>query len=61
MALVTVGGKVYEGNGRIEDLMRSWGFRPDAYIFIMEGTPVPSDIEVSDGESVDAVRVASGG
>ena len=61
MAIITVGGESIEGNGRIEDIMRSNGQRPGAFIFIMEGVPVPSDTEVGDGEKVDAIRVASGG
>lgn len=60
-AHVTVLGKVYEGNGKIDELMRSWGFYPDSFLYIMEGVPVPSDTEVFDGEKVDAIRVASGG
>ncbi len=58
---MTVGGKDYEGNGRIDSLMQSWGFYPDSYLYIMEGVPVPSDTVISDDEKVDAVRVASGG
>lgn len=61
MATITVGGTSIEGNGRIEDIMRSNDLHPDAFIFIMEGVPVPSDTEVGDGERVDAIRVASGG
>ena len=61
MAHVTVGGKDYKGNGRIDSLMQSWGFYPDSYLYIMEGVPVPSDTVISDDEKVDAVRVASGG
>ena len=61
MAIITVGGQRIEGNGKIEDIMRSNDQRPDAFIFIMEGVPVPSDTEGGDGERVDAIRVASGG
>ena len=61
MAIITVGGQRIEGNGKIEDIMRSNDQRPDAFIFILEGVPVPSDTEVGDGEKVDAIRVASGG
>ena len=61
MAHVTVGGKDYEGNGRIDSLMQSWGFYPDSYLYIMEGVPVPSDTVISDDEKVDAIRVALGG
>ena len=60
-AHVTVSGKVYEGSGRIDVLMQSWGFYPDSFLYIMEGTPVPSDTVIEDGDSVDAIRVASGG
>lgn len=61
MAVITVGGDRIEGNGRIEDIMRANDHHSDAFIFIMEGVPVPSDTEVGDGEKVDAIRVASGG
>ena len=61
MAHVTVSGKVYEGDGKIDALMISWGFYPDSFLYIMEGVPVPSDTEISGDEKVDAVRVASGG
>ena len=61
MASIKVDGEVFEGNGRIDDIMHSLGRHPDAFIDIMEGVPVPSDTEVGDGEKVDAVRVASGG
>lgn len=61
MAYVTVSGKVCEGEGRIDSIVMENGFHPDAYIYIMEGVPVPSDTTVSGDEKVDAVRVASGG
>ncbi len=61
MATVRIGGKDYHGDGIIQDLMTSWGHNPDAYVFIMEGVPVPDDTEISGDEFVDAVRVASGG
>ena len=61
MADVKVAGRSFSGNGRIDELMQSWGFYPDSYLYIMEGVPVPSDTVISDDEKVDAVRVASGG
>ena len=61
MAVIRVGGEDHEGDGVIADLMASWGFHVDAYLYIMEGVPVPSDTSVSGDEKVDAVRVASGG
>lgn len=61
MAYVKVGGEVREGEGRIDELMSSWGFYPDAYLYLMGGVPVPSDTRISGEEKVDALRVASGG
>ena len=61
MAHVNVSGKVYEGSGRIDELMQSWGFYPDSFLYLMAGTPVPSDTVVTDGDEVQALRVASGG
>ncbi len=37
------------------------GIRPDAYIFLIGGKPVPMDSEVPEEGEVHAVRVASGG
>lgn len=61
MASVTVSGKSYGGDGRIDDIIIGLGMNPDAFIYIMEGVPVPSDTVVSGDEKVDAIRVASGG
>lgn len=61
MAEIRIGERTIEGDGRIEDIMRSRGERPDAFIFVMDGVPIPSDTEVGEGERVDAIRVASGG
>lgn len=61
MARITAGGSVIEGEGRICDIMASAGLHVDAYLYIMEGVPVPSDTVISGDETVDAIRVASGG
>lgn len=61
MAHVKVNGEFREGTGRIDELMVGWGFHPDAYLYVMEGVPVPSDTVISDDDKVDAIRVASGG
>jgi len=61
MAHVNVAGEVREGNGRIDELMQSWGYYPDSFLYLMGGTPVPSDTVVTDGDQVEAIRVASGG
>ncbi len=61
MAYVRVGQERHEGEGRIDDLMRSWGFYPDSFLYLMDGVPVPSDTEITGGQEVEAIRVASGG
>lgn len=43
----------------IEDAMRASGRTPDSFIFLLDGRPVPMDIEPS--ADVRALRVASGG
>ncbi|MBQ8178894.1 MAG: hypothetical protein IJ026_00395 [Candidatus Methanomethylophilaceae archaeon] len=37
------------------------GLRPDSYLFLCDGTPVPMDSTVSPDSEVRALRVASGG
>lgn len=61
MARIRVGDSEVQGEGRIDEIMKSAGQNPDAYLFIMEGVPVPDDTEISGDEFVDAIRVASGG
>ena len=43
MARIRVGDSEITGDGRIDDIMKSSGHNPDAYLFIMEGVPVPDD------------------
>jgi sulfur carrier protein len=43
------------------DAMRSLGFTPDAFIFMVDGRPVPMDTPTTDGVLIKAVKVASGG
>ena len=45
----------------IADAVRSLGFAPDAFIFIIEGKPVPMDTLIGEGIHIKAVKVASGG
>ena len=61
MGEVTISGKKYEGNGKLEDLIRKWGFHPDSFLYVMEGVPIPADTEIVEDDKVDAIRVASGG
>jgi len=37
------------------------GLNPDAYLFVINGRPVPMDHPLVDGETVKALKVASGG
>jgi len=43
------------------DAVRSLGFLPDAFIFMIDGRPVPMDTPITDGAVIKAVKVASGG
>jgi len=45
----------------IEDAMISYGKHPDAFLFLINGRPVPMTTLLDDGVSVEALRVASGG
>jgi len=62
-AIITIGGREHDITCglMISDAVRSLGFVPDAFIFMVEGRPVPMDTHVADGMSVKAVKVASGG
>jgi len=45
----------------IEDAMISCGKHPDAFLFLINGRPVPMTTILEDEVSVEALRVASGG
>ena len=62
-AKVAILGKEYDAacGQTICDAVRSLGFAPDAFIFMMEGRPIPMDTPMTDGTVVKAVKVASGG
>jgi sulfur carrier protein len=45
----------------VEKAVRSLGRLPDTYIFILKGRPVPMTTTVSDGDVIEAIRIASGG
>jgi sulfur carrier protein len=45
----------------IEDAMISCGKHPDAFLFLINGRPVPMTTLLEDDISVEALRVASGG
>jgi sulfur carrier protein len=62
-AKVSILGKEHDvrSGSTICDAVRSIGFAPDAFIFMVEGKPVPMDTPIADGILVKAVKVASGG
>jgi len=62
-AKITVGGKEHNiaCGMTICDAMHSIGLLPDAFIFTIDGRPVPMDTQMADGMSVKALKVASGG
>ena len=45
----------------IEKAMISLGRHPDAFLFFVDGKPVPMTLTIADGMEVSALRVASGG
>ena len=40
---------------------RGAGLNPEAFVFIVDGMPIPMDSPIGDGVVVKAIRVASGG
>ena len=49
------------GNVTIEEAMLSFGRYPDAFLYLLDGRPIPMTTPITDGMSVEALRVASGG
>jgi sulfur carrier protein len=45
----------------IENAMISAGKHPDAFLFLLNGRPVPMTLVPEDGMYIEALRVASGG
>ncbi|MDR1690442.1 MAG: hypothetical protein LBR42_01185 [Candidatus Methanoplasma sp.] len=62
-AKVELGGKEHTASVGIAigDAVRSIGYAPDAFIFMVNGRPVPMDMPVADGMIIKAIKVASGG
>ncbi|MBO4348508.1 MAG: hypothetical protein J5812_02925 [Candidatus Methanomethylophilaceae archaeon] len=63
MTVMRIKGSVQEiaSDITIAEAATSCGIRPDAYIFLIGGKPVPMDTRVPEEGEVRAVRVASGG
>ncbi len=51
---------VVEGEKRYSDVLRDLGINPETVVVVKDGTPVPTDDFVEDGEIV-IMRVISGG
>ena len=60
---VEISGNVIqaEAGETIEALMRRSGIIPDAFLFLINGKPVPMDMPIEDGMNIRAIKVASGG
>ena len=63
MSTITVSGKEIETavGLTIEENILKAGLLPDAYLYIMDGRPVPMDTKVEDSMQIRAIKVASGG
>lgn len=61
MARLDFGDACIEFEGRIDEAVRSCGRFVDAYVYLVDGRPVPSDSSYSGEVTVSAFRVASGG
>lgn len=63
MVKFTVSEKVIDARAgtTIETAVRESGFLPDAYIFLVNGRPMPMDTPMEDTMNIKAIKVASGG
>lgn len=62
-AIITMNGKDTKVSieGTVAEALLSLDIRPNAFLFLIDGTPIPSDTPLTDGMRIQAVRVASGG
>ena len=63
MAVIEVNGNQVPitGGRTVLDTMIVAGYAPDAFLYMVEGRPVPSDSVFVGDETVRAIKVASGG
>jgi len=63
MTVLSIKGSAHEiaPGTTIAEAASACGIRPDAYIFMIGGRPVPMDSLVPEEGEIHAVRVASGG
>lgn len=62
-AVITMYGKDTEvdATSTVADALRSLNIRPNAFLFLVDGIPIPSDTPLKDGMKIQAIKVASGG
>ena len=60
---LAIGKRIIEiGDGiTIENAVISSGEHPDAFLFLIDGRPIPITTVPNDGDVIEAIRVASGG
>lgn len=61
MFALRIDGESVQSEGTIQSAVSSLNKNVDSYLYLIDGVPVPMDIEPEDGASIDAIRVASGG
>lgn len=61
--VITMYGKNIEVDaiGTVSDALRSLNIRPNTFLFLVDGTPIPSDTPLKDGMTIQTIKVASGG
>lgn len=50
-----------KASGTVAEAMNSLNIRPNAYLYLINGVPVPSDTILKEGMEITTLRVASGG
>jgi sulfur carrier protein len=50
-----------EASGTIAEALNSLNVRSNAYLYLINGVPVPSDTVLKEGMEITAMKVASGG
>ncbi len=62
-AKISMYGKdtLVDAEGTVGEAFGSMGLLPNTFLFLVGGTPVPSDTPLEDGMVIRAIKVASGG
>ncbi len=63
MVGISIGGEERQAPAGITigEAVGAMGLHPDAYVYLIDGIPVPMDTLLAEGKAVKALRVASGG